>query len=73
MAKSKNKEPEIVNVPVKQNYTSYSEYAEGAKDYQENCNRTTKCPNSPYEGAEKIAWLVGWLDARTANVLVHQK
>jgi len=50
-------------------YTTYPEYEEGKKEYQLSGNKKMSCPNSPYEGGEKTAWLVGWLDARTLDVL----
>jgi ribosome modulation factor len=54
---------------VDQDYEATQEYQEGREDYIKNGSRNMRCPNSPYENGQKIAWLIGWLDARTADVL----
>ena len=51
-------------------YRSAPQYQEGIEAYQSEGNKHMSCPDSPYpSGGEKISWLVGWLDARTSDVL----
>lgn len=51
-------------------YRAAPQYNEGIRAYKKEGSRNMTCPNSPYpSGGEKISWLVGWLDARTADIL----
>lgn len=52
-----------------QDYSTTPEYQEGYEEYKNNGSRNMRCPNSPYDNGQKIAWLIGWLDARTADIL----
>ena len=54
-------------------YRSTPQYKEGIEHYVKHGNKKMSCPDSPYpSGGEKISWLVGWLDARSADVLGEQ-
>jgi len=56
----------------KLNYKAMPEHAEGFQAFRVGYNRTSKIPDGPYpNGDRRVAWLVGWLDARTKASLPH--
>jgi ribosome modulation factor len=49
------------------------EYQEGKQEYLESGSVNTRCPDGPYKGDKRIAWLTGWLEGRTNDALRNCK
>lgn len=60
--------------PIFRDWSRHASYAEGHRYFMDYGHPRDECPDAPYKrGDRKIAWLCGWLDARTEASLRARK